>query len=127
MSTAHTQTVVANLSTMKFKDKKLILLKSLYDKRFDGNLHDIIELIPKQEINREESFQLAKALEEEGHIKLLSSKDGAFAQICPRGNEYIEEEEFVETNYQPSDPFSTEEKIEIVKRLDELNSRLKPN
>ena len=77
-------------------------------------MHDIIDLIPKQVNNREESFQLAKALEEEGQIKLLSSKDGSFAKICPRGIEFIEEEEFIESNYQPSDPFSTEEKIEIV-------------
>ena len=109
---------------MRFKEKKIYLLNKLYNHRFEGKTFEVRELLHDLDCNREEAFQLAKALEEEGLIRLTSKKAGHFANIYPKGIEFIEEDQFKGSPYNPSDSFSKEEKIEIIKRLDEFGTKL---
>lgn len=109
---------------MKFKDKKLFVLKELYTRRFDGNIYDLEKLNEDFDINRDEAHQIAKSLSDSGHIRIWTTKDGINGKIEPFGIEFIEEEKFIESSYSPTDPFTSDEKIEIIKRLDELAQRL---
>lgn len=109
---------------MKFKDKKIYILKELYDRKFDGNNYDLEKLNEELSINRDEALQIGKSLSDSGLIKIIATKDGVHRKIFPLGIEFIEEEKFIETTYSPNDPFNTDEKIKVIRRLDEFGYRL---
>jgi tetrahydromethanopterin S-methyltransferase subunit B len=109
---------------MKIKDKKLILLKSLYTKRFDGNYYNVEEIIGNSvQTNKSESDSIAKELADEGLINIVSDKAGTDALITSVGVEYIEDLRV--ENYDPQDLIDPIEKEILKSKLDELSERLK--
>lgn len=109
---------------MKIKDKKLILLKSLYAKRFDGNYYNVEEIISNSgQTNSSESDSIAKSLAEEGLINIVSDKAGTDAMITSVGVEYIDD--LCVENYDPQDLIDPIEKEILKSKLDELSERLK--
>ncbi|MCS4435878.1 hypothetical protein [Aquiflexum gelatinilyticum] len=109
---------------MKIKDKKLILLKSLYAKRFDGNYYNVEEIISNSgQTNSSESDSIAKSLAEEGLINIVSDKAGTDAMITSVGVEYIED--LSVEKYDPQDLIDPIEKEILKSKLDELLERLK--
>lgn len=109
---------------MKIKDKKLILLKSLYTKKFDEKYHNVEEIIGNSgQTSRSESDSIAKSLAEEGLINIVSDKAGTDAMITSVGVEYIEDHSV--ENYNPQDLIDPIEKEILKSKLDELSERLK--
>jgi hypothetical protein len=111
---------------MKFKEKKILLLDELYNRRFDGLRYRAESLMSKYDCNREESLKLAKSLKSEGYISLTQTKEGNYVQIEYAGIEFLEDMESAIPlkEYQPKDYFTSEDKKEIFKRLDLMNQQL---
>lgn len=111
---------------MSVKQKKKLLLHTLYDQGLNGKMYDIPELMAGHiRINRNEAYELAKALETEGYIKMSSTVAAVYAAITARGAESIEgDDEAVHLSYNPPDKFTSSEKYIIIQKLDELSERL---
>lgn len=109
---------------ISFKSKKSIVLNTLYERRFDGNLHDIEDLVDTSGYT--EAYQIGKALQDEGLINAVISKDSVDVQITAYGIEFLEEaEEHDELEYAPQDRFN-ENEIEVMKtKIDELTERIR--
>lgn len=111
-------------SLMKLKEKKLNLLKVLYSHRFDGRSYDVLAILKEfGPTNRDEAYSITKALQDEGLVKMIATKDGTDAEIVSYGVEFIEEEGLDEA-YQPTDIIDNEEKELIRRRLDDFSERL---
>ncbi|MFZ6665168.1 hypothetical protein [Peijinzhouia sedimentorum] len=110
---------------MKIKDKKNILLKSLYAKRFDGKYYDVEEILigGLGQTNRHEAYSIAQALADVGFLKIIATKDGTHAEITSKGVEYIEDLNTL--IYEPNDPIEIEERETINSKLDEFSEKLK--
>ena len=104
---------------MKFKEKKRSLLNSLYERKFDGKDYNAFELLKEFEISKEEAFELAESLKKDDFVKAIATKDGVYLKINSRGIEFIEESLSDDNEF-----FTSEEKIDITKRLDELSVQL---
>lgn len=113
-----------DLVLMKLKDKKLNLLKELYTHKFDGHSYDVLEILKAfGPATKDEAYIIARALHDEGLIKITSTKEGTDAEILSYGVELIEEASD-EKKYEPSDIIDAEEKELIKRRLDEFSERL---
>ena len=106
---------------MKFKYKKELLLKLLYEKRFDGKYYSIGELFIEEKIiiELQEEFQLADSLLAIGHITGSKNKLGTSCRINYEGIEWIEDNINLEEYYGPR------ERKEISEKLDEFGKSLK--
>lgn len=109
---------------MKFRDKKLKLLKLLYNKRFDGKYYDVLELLNSPETNYTEALKMGKSLDEEGLIDLAASKDNVSAMINSYGIEFIEDDLSDPQIHSPNNSFTETEKEILKEKLDEFNHRL---
>lgn len=110
---------------MKFKEKKVEILKALYARRFDGNFHDIQDIMNNgKRSSYSEVYQLAKSLHDEGLIKMSASKQSIHAEIISGGIEFIEENGLL-PEYSPDDKFTDDERKEAIQRIDELGIQLK--
>jgi hypothetical protein len=111
---------------MKYKDKRNQLLRILYSHRFDGTIYDVQktlnQLVP---INRDEAYNLAKGLEDEGLIRMTATKDSVGAQIISYGVEFVEDQDMDGESYRPADSLDFDERDSIKERLDEFADRLK--
>jgi hypothetical protein len=101
------------------KDKKDRILTSLYEKKYDGMYHSVLEILGT---THSEAFKLASALENDGLIKVVSSKDSVDAEITTAGVEWIEDNGH--TDYAPQDPISESERKILIQKIDELAQRL---
>ena len=109
---------------MKIKDKKLILLKSLYTKRFDGKYYDVETILGGLgQTSRDESYSIAKSLSDEGLIKIVATKDSTHAEITSSGVERVEYLDI--ESYAPQDLIDPAERETIKTKLDEFSERLK--
>lgn len=109
---------------MKFRDKRIKLLKLLYVQRFDGKYHEILELLQLPKENYTEASIIGQSLVDDDLIKLAGSKTSISAMIKSKGIEFIEEDS---DNLQSSNSrnlFSEIEKEKIKERLNEFNLRL---
>ena len=110
---------------MKSKDKKLELLKALYSHKFDGKYYDVLDILKQfGPTSKDEAYNISKALNDQGFIKMISTKDGTDAEIVSDGVQYIEELELVRKPYEPTDIIDEEEKELLERKLDELSTRL---
>ena len=110
---------------MKLKDKKLKLLRFLYSNKFDGKSYDVEEILGTfGGTNRDEAYNIAKTLEDEGLIEMTATKDRTNAKISSNGVEFIEEEGLDTEPYEPTDKIDEEEKEIIKRKLDEFSKRL---
>ncbi len=77
---------------MKQTEKLDVILKRLYEFKFDGNRYDIKEIFAKLgcDVTRDEGFALAKRLDNEGLIKMIATKEAVFGSITSYGAEYCE-------------------------------------
>ncbi len=112
---------------MNTKEKKKIILLALYDKKYDGKLHDIVELVRDYcPISRIEAEQITKSLQDKDLINMHANKDSVHAEITGPGVEFIEEESEKENiEYNPDDKIKLFEQEVIKTRLDELAEQLK--
>lgn len=109
---------------MKFKEKKVEILKALYARRFDGNYHDIQDIMNNGERSSySEVYQLAKSLHDDGLIKMIANQQSIHAEIISGGIEFIEEDGLV-LEYCPDDKFSDDDKKEAIQRIDQLGMQL---
>jgi len=94
---------------MKQTEKLDILLKCLYEFKYDGQYHSIQTVLSKEgiEVNREEAYSLCSRLDSEGLIEMALTKDDVSAEITSYGIDYCEGDSFtysgsaiINNNYQ---------------------------
>lgn len=105
---------------MKFKNKKELFLRLLYENRKGRNFHSPYDLLKKQGVNidHDESFDIAYALDDEGLIQSATTKDDAAAIINARGIEWVEDHLDIEAYYTAS------ERKTLIDKLDEFGGKL---
>jgi DNA-binding PadR family transcriptional regulator len=109
---------------MTFKEKKIHVLKYLFEKFKHKYSDNLIEAFDSLKPNEQEIFEILKTLENDGLIDLLSTKDGHFGKILGRGVEFLED---IALNYEscsPNDTFSKSDKKEIIILLDDMAQKL---
>lgn len=81
---------------MKQSEKLDLILKQLYDFKFDGRYYDIAEILSNKgcEVSFDEAFSLGRRLQSEGLIKFIGTKDGASATLTSEGVEYSESDSY---------------------------------
>lgn len=81
---------------MKQTEKLDLLLKGLYEFRFDEKYYDIEEILSNVgvPINNAEARLLGRRLEQEGLIKYLPTQDAARATLTSEGAEYAESDSY---------------------------------
>jgi hypothetical protein len=81
---------------MKQTEKLDLILKKLYECKFDGKNHSIQEILKAAGIivNRDEVYELGKYLDSRGLIEMTSTKESITAEITSDGVEYCEEDSF---------------------------------
>lgn len=81
---------------MKHTEKLDIILKKLYEFRFDGKDYSIQEILSSVGITatREEVYSLTNRLDSEGLVDMTATKDSITAEISSRGIEYCEGDSF---------------------------------
>lgn len=81
---------------MKQAEKLDLILKFLYEKRFDGGDYDIPEILLGYgiNVNFEEGFALGKRLESDGLVKVIETKVGMAACLTTHGVDYIENDSY---------------------------------
>lgn len=112
---------VGQEKSMTNKEKRIAILKGLYEKKFDGKFYDLQPFLVAVTLN--ELYQIARALENDGLIKMVASKDSVHGEITLRGVEVIEGEE-TDLAYQPKDKFSSDESRTLKAKINELGDRL---
>ncbi|WP_276366172.1 hypothetical protein [Chryseolinea sp. H1M3-3] len=103
------------------KEKRIAILKGLYERKFDGKIYDLRPFLPTATLT--ELYQIAKALENDGLIKMVASKDSVHGEITLSGVEVIDAEE-TDLAYQPKDKFNPDESRTLKAKIDELGDRL---
>lgn len=83
-------------SMIKQSEKLDIILRSLYDLRFDGKYYSLKEILTNNNVNSsvDEVFALGKKLEADGHINFLGSHNDVFGSITTEGIEYVEDDSY---------------------------------
>jgi len=83
-------------SIMKQSEKLDIILKGLYEYRFDGKCYSITEILNNYNVNTtfDEVFALAKKLERDSHIKLLGQHNDVLGSITTEGVAYVEDDSY---------------------------------
>lgn len=110
---------------MTIEEKKKIVLKELYKYKFDGRYYVIVDILEKfVQVGYNEAFSIGEALENQGFIKFVASKQGASAEITSDGVEYVESYLLDNINYSPSDLFTEGEKKFVLEKLEEFTQRL---
>lgn len=81
---------------MKQSAKLDIILKGLYDFRFDGKYYSVKEILYNSDIEAsvDEIFSLGKKLEEDGYIRFLGGHNDVSASITAEGIEYVEDDSY---------------------------------
>ena len=81
---------------MKQSEKLDIILKRLYDYRYDGKYYSITIILDNYNVNTnfDEVFSLTKKLERDGHIKILGQHNDVLGSITTEGIEYVEDDSY---------------------------------
>jgi hypothetical protein len=81
---------------MKQTEKLDLILKKLYEHKFDGKDYSIKEILLEMGISatREEIYALTSRLDSEGFVEMTSTKDSITAEITSYGAEYCEGDSF---------------------------------
>lgn len=81
---------------MKQSEKLDLILKSLYEKRFDGKYYEISKVLSEYgiNINSEEEYALGKRLEQDRLVKLEDVEERVAACLTTHGVDYIENDSY---------------------------------
>lgn len=81
---------------MKQLEKLDLILKFLYEKKFDGYYYDLPEILLDYgiEVNLDEGFALGKRLERDGLVKAIEAKSGMSVTLTTEGIDYIENDSY---------------------------------
>lgn len=81
---------------MKQSEKLDLILKFLYEKKFDGFYYDLPGILLDHgiKVNFDEGFALGKRLETDGLVKAIGTKDGMSVTLTTHGVDYIESDSY---------------------------------
>jgi hypothetical protein len=81
---------------MKQSEKFDIILKRLYEYRYDGKYYSMLEIMNNygQSPSFDEVFALAKKLENDRYIKISVQNDDVMASLTTEGIDYVEEDSY---------------------------------